>query len=164
MSIWQGIDRAAFQSNVTTLGHISKNGVCFERPSIERGPRGSNQHSLLSAEHERRLATDFAFLSCTTTEAGGIAAAAVQWFDETQRLRITLAANSGIPRSTSQSLTSLLCDLAKRAKRQLRSETFARCQSIVIDLHHDRIMGRLGLSAGIYRKPFDMIKRLDLLM
>jgi hypothetical protein len=25
-------------------------------------------------------------------------------------------------------------------------------------------MGRLGLSAGIYRKPFDMIKRLDLLM
>jgi hypothetical protein len=160
MSIWEGIDRSAFQSNVKTLWRISKDGFRFHGPTISRGDHPLSN----SAKVERRLASDFAFLACTTTKPEGVTAAAVKWIEETQRLQITVAANQGIPASTIQALTGLLDDLAKRARRELtKRDTFARCQHTIIDLHRDRVLGRLGLTRAEGRNYVNISQKLALL-
>jgi hypothetical protein len=165
MSVWDGIDPQVFRSRVANLDQLCRNGHRFQGRAINRHSAEVDRTTPLSAAQELRLADNFAFLACTTTEPGGVSAAAVQCLEQPSRLQITLAANSGIPDTVEKAFRTLLNDLSKRASGNLRRrETFARCQRTIIAIHRDRILGRLGLVKATGRRRVDISEKLTLLI
>lgn len=148
MSVWDSIDRNTFENNLAALclkgkfqdaSKFSQRLIPWETPGPENDPLA------LDAETERQLADDFAFLASTTTWPRDVASAAVQQEIGPRRLRVTIAANQGVPRSVATAFETILDTLARRAGRGLRGKDAQEIfQKTITAVHRNRIFGRLG--------------------
>ena len=117
MSIWDGVDRTAFESNLSALlkrgkyQDVSRLSGRFVLREAEDDP------PVLDANTESQLADDFAFLASTTTWPRDVTAAAVQQKSDPDRLCVSIAANQGIPVSVQNAFQKILENLERRASR-----------------------------------------------
>ena len=167
MSIWNGIDRTAFEANVTKLHKIAptqKPERYSPASTAKRKLPPGRQNAVhgLPEDLEKYLSDDFAFVAAWEGSPDCVAAATVVGSKDRLGLSITLAANEGIATSVTDAFESIVgvleicsrnCESARRQRtiftltslqaepRQLYTD---QCLDIVITLHRNKILGRLG--------------------
>ena len=96
MSIWDGVDRLAFERNLTTLSKKEKyqnvssltDRLTPCTPFLE-----GNDSQALDTNTESQLVNDFAFLACTTTWPRDVTAATMRQTSDLGRISVSIAAN-----------------------------------------------------------------------
>lgn len=113
MSIWKGIDRAAFEARVTELHKVAPTQKS-ERSSTSSGsprPGDIRRDSLLSGlpeDIEKQLSDDFAFLAAWEGSPDCVAGATVVQSKADCGLAITLAANGGVASCVTNAFQNML--------------------------------------------------------
>lgn len=103
---------------------------------------------------EKHLADGFAFLGATTNQPYDITAAAVQQMTDQGGLCLVIAANQGLKGPIRPALRAILDCLERLAARSTdASEAELICRNIMLDMHRDRILGRLGCTKARFQKP-----------
>nr|POE67108.1 hypothetical protein CFP56_72666 [Quercus suber] len=152
MSIWNGIDRPAFERDLRRLVATRQNqgGPLLQRrlmPQLLLAGGEDENGFVLAPDVENQLANDFAFLSAATTLPRDVSAAALTQANDSSRLVLTIAANQGVAPTVKRAMRSLLDSIEERAKGNLSlKNTQDACRDTMLPIHRDRIFGRLGSS------------------
>lgn len=115
MTIWDHIDRARFVKDVADL---QKSGQWqhVSHKSSATAPRCSVNIQILPVQTEMLIADDFAFLAAWKASPGSVAAATAVAVPP-NGIRVTVAANEGIPDVVRKGLRSLMACLVACASR-----------------------------------------------
>ncbi|KAK1058445.1 hypothetical protein LTR74_013414 [Friedmanniomyces endolithicus] len=150
MSIWQGIDRAAFERDIAELWQIDR----YQQapPPGNQASSGSKPSTIVDdALHvfpllvERQLATDLAVLAAWQPTPACVSAASIHLNPDLDGLMVTLSANEGIASPVQDAFTEVFTLLRTCATRSLsRASCSSACLEVVVELHRNRILGRLG--------------------
>ncbi|KAK5694900.1 hypothetical protein LTR97_009491 [Elasticomyces elasticus] len=137
-SIWDGVDRPKFEQDLADLHRIAPyQQVPRVALSPSRTPVDGQTEFNLPASIEKQLATDFAFLASWQPTPRCVAAVTVDSTDVLGHgLVITLAANEGVAKQVQESFQRLFGLLRSCASRS--------GLEILVELHQNRILGRLG--------------------
>ena len=125
MSIWKGINRAAFEANLANLHQIAPTQKCEGAKFVSKltqsviSSNSSSGSKGLPASVEEQLSKDFAFLAAWESSPNCVTAATVVASESPHGVTVTLAANEGIAACVVEAFTQilqLLKDCALRRK------------------------------------------------
>ncbi|KAK0937362.1 hypothetical protein LTR29_011096 [Friedmanniomyces endolithicus] len=149
MSIWKGIDRAALERDIAKLWQIDRYQPAPPQTQASSGSKLST--SVDDAFHvfpvsvERQLATDLAVLAAWQPTPACVSAASIHLNPDLDGLVVTLSANEGVASPVQDAFTEILTLLRTCATRSLsRASCSSACLEVVVELHRNRILGRLG--------------------
>ena len=119
MSVWQGIDRDAFDRDLAVLCKNDKFQNAEQFPALLPHTRCEvgDVSSAIVARVECQLADDCAFLASWTTWPRHVASSTVQQKSNPDRVCISIAANQGIDRRVKAGFEALVSILERRARR-----------------------------------------------
>ncbi|KAI6889593.1 hypothetical protein KC318_g14885 [Hortaea werneckii] len=160
MTIWDHIDRARFVKDVADL---QKSGQWqhVSHKSSATAPRFSVNNQILPVQTEMLIADDFAFLAAWKASPGSVAAATAVAVPP-NGIRVTVAANEGIPDVVRKGLRSLMaCLVACASRAQGRQECVRQSLQLLVGLHKDRILDRLGCPGYNMKRPYPK-ERIDI--
>ena len=121
MSIWKGIDRAAFERDIAELRRIDRYQQAPLQNQASSGSKPST--SVDDALHvfpmsvERQLATDLAILAAWQPTPACVSAASIHLDPDLHGLVVTLSANEGIASLVQAAFTKILTLLRTCATR-----------------------------------------------
>lgn len=121
-SIWRGLDRNQFRTNIVTLQRASNQVPCDPKVHTRkewRNPRIRHDDSsyVLPFEVEQRLADDFAFIAAAEEDVKAVSAVALEESLDPAGLKITLAANETVPERVPDTFKVIFDLLGRCAKR-----------------------------------------------
>lgn len=121
-SIWRGVDRDQFRTNIVALQRASNQVPCDPKVHTRkewRNPRirQDDPSYLLPFEVEQRLADDFAFLAAAEEGVKAVSAVALEESLDPAGLTIRLAANETVPEHVPDTFKTIFGLLGRCAKR-----------------------------------------------
>ncbi|KAI9728897.1 MAG: hypothetical protein M1834_007155 [Cirrosporium novae-zelandiae] len=168
-SIWRGVDDdRSFYKVVDSLErqnrHLAPEKTFHHWEWKRRGNHDYSGERTLSFSLERRLATDLAFLLAVSTHAGveNMAAVAIEERSSEKTLVVKAASNARFKEHVEETMRKIIAQLEIALRPD--SEPLQCANQIfplVIDLHYERILWRLGTAKGngplhpsLRRQPF----------
>ncbi|MCJ1262668.1 hypothetical protein MMC22_002538 [Lobaria immixta] len=148
-SIWQGVDREQFRTNIVALQRASNQVPCDPKVHTRKewhNPRirQDDPSYVLPFEVEQRLADDFAFLAAAEEGVKAVSAVALEESLDPAGLTVRLAANETVPEHVPDTFKTIFSLLGRCAKRKLLPKPCAEdVFEHVVNLSQERIHGRL---------------------
>ncbi|MCJ1429447.1 hypothetical protein MMC29_007361 [Sticta canariensis] len=148
-SIWRGLDRDRFRTNIVALQRASNQVPCdpkihvrneWHNPKI----RHNDPSYVLPFEVEQRLADDFALIAAAKEGVKAVSAVALEESLDPAGLTIRLAANETLPERVPDTFKMIFNLLQKCAKTKLLPKSCAEeIFEHVVTLSQERLHGRL---------------------
>ncbi|GAB7350256.1 hypothetical protein MBLNU459_g0904t2 [Dothideomycetes sp. NU459] len=151
-SIWSKAPRARFAAKVASLERCTVTPgaprvyAADDWPAAAAAAAAARRNAALELpfEVERQLADDFAFLGSYKEGVETVTAAAVEWGGAGGGCVVRVAANEGVDDIAQKALEDVLMILQRCAARESRDSCAEQCFDIIVHLHHNRILGRVG--------------------
>lgn len=129
-SIWRGLDRNQFRTNIVALQRASNQVPCDPKKHSRNewhNPRISHDDPsyLLPFEVEQQLADDFAFIAAAEEGVQAVSAVALEESLDPAGLTIRLAANETVPERVPDTLKIIFKLLGRCAKRSAYPSSIA---------------------------------------
>ncbi|KAK0260729.1 hypothetical protein LTR35_017946 [Friedmanniomyces endolithicus] len=161
MSIWKGIDRAAFERDIAELRRIDRYQQAPPQNQASSGSKPSTSvddaFNIFPMSVEKQLATDMAILAAWQPAPAFVSAASIHLDPDLLGLVVTLSANEGIASVVQAAFTKILTLLRTCATRSLSGASCSSaCLEVVVELHRNRILGRLGSQRFIRPKGYQL--------
>lgn len=112
-SIWKTIDRIKFEQRIKA---ISEKGHIAERRTYQRHT-GDDDSTTLSAEAEKGLADDLAFIAACEPQVGFVSAVTVEPCESSSSISVRLAANNGVSSVVQRTFDEVFEILRKHARK-----------------------------------------------
>ncbi|KAI7133869.1 hypothetical protein KC352_g30821 [Hortaea werneckii] len=152
MSVWDHVDRARFVKDVADLHKLGR-WQHVSRKGNTTSPR-SSVNDQLPVQTEMLIADDLAFLAAWRANPGSVAAATAVVIPP-RSIRVTVAANEGIPSVVRNGLRKLMACLSACASlAQGKQESVRQGLELLVGLHKDRILDRLGCPGYQMKRPY----------
>ncbi|KAI7636101.1 hypothetical protein KC343_g1449, partial [Hortaea werneckii] len=159
MSVWDHVDRARFVKDVADLHKLGR-WQHVSRKGNTTSPR-SSVNDQLPVQTEMLIADDLAFLAAWRANPGSVAAATAVVIPP-RSIRVTVAANEGIPSVVRNGLRKLMACLSACASlAQGKQESVRQGLELLVGLHKDRILDRLGCPGYQMKRPYPK-ERIDI--